>query len=897
MTDDAAFRQFDRVRTGGRPSPGAVVDLFRALDWTDVALQDFRIPGASVVLETRAAAQPRTLVVVGEAPQAERSACVTYSRETPYLVTWGGERISLHDARHWRQEPGDAPVFSAHVEERERLSDLFALLRRPEVLSDVAGSLHRPGTPHAALPHRLAEALATLRLRLADAQALRGADIEQRDASVLALFHQLLYIRVVEDRGSSGAPRRIEDLLDASQVAQRLADLGRWYERHLDSELFEPSGVPIEELPASALMDVLRALVEPWHALKLDFSVVQAELAGRLYESYLASVPALEGDEDMRLFSAARALDRRDVQASFYTPPGLARAVTERTLNALVGGGDVDPFAIRVLDPACGSGAFLLAAFRWLRRYAEGRLTRELRPSERSHLLQSCLFGADVDERALALTRVQLLEEAELTGRLPKLTNNLLLGDALACPPNADGTGAQANAVDWDSVLARGGPFSAVIGNPPFGSEAKLPKKLPISSIRALDRLYPEVRGFGRDYAYLFGALALRLVANEGTVGLVMPRKLLEGSSGSRLRGLLAERGIEWLADLRAAGVFPAVKTRACVVILAARPGGVTTIASVRDSREEPSRALDDLLLPQSTYLVGPEVIGRMAGRGWSEFRLRWEQDLHRELSDKVEPLAPPHHPTRDVRFGTKPARVDRLVLGPDDWERVGRKISIGDVQIAERYAPSLVYARDIKPFVLEDVGRRLLLPFERNGEATGDALVTAELERRGGLPPNFQRGDLQTLLGPKVLLRVVAREPAAVEDRSGRYLPIMRGALAIRADDLQGSGLTALAAILNGALYQWLLRGLGSPLHDESVELSAADVRALPVPVLTDDAIEALVQQAEAIRAALGLDDQYLRAREYRRRRHELDVLVFELAGASPRLRTIVLEELIREA
>jgi hypothetical protein len=152
-------------------------------------------------------------------------------------------------------------------------------------------------------------------------------------------------------------------------------------------------------------------------------------------------------------------------------------------------------------------------------------------------------------------------------------------------------------------------------------------------------------------------------------------------------------------------------------------------------------------------------------------------------------------------------------------------------------------------------------------------------------------------LLGPKVLLRAVAREPAAVEDTSGKFLPIMRGALAIRADDLEPRALSALAALLNSALYQWLLRGLGAPLHDESVELTAADVRVLPMPELTAGSVDSLATHAETIRDALRLEDPYARAREFHRRRNQLDLLVFELTSASPRLRTIVLEELIREA
>lgn len=888
----------DRVLQGGTERPTDVARLFAALDWRDTAPLPVTVDGADMALEARAAAQPRAVVVVGRGPESARAASVSYSREAPYLVLWGDESIQLHEVRLWTDRPGDTPLYSASVHQREGLTDLLQLLRRPEVLSDVPGALgQRLGTQHSDLPHCLADAVAALRLQAVDAQGLAGANADTTDAAVLAYFHQLLYMRVVEDRRSTEAPERVEQLLDGIDLSPRLERLGEWYATALDSELFAPSGVQPRQLPADALLGVLRALVEPWQALRLDFSVTQAELAGRLYESYLASVPVLDNHE-LRLFPSARALDRRDVQASFYTPPGLAKAVVDRTLGGYTRSRDVDPFSIRVLDPACGSGAFLLAAFRWLRAYARQRLGRDLTSAERAHLLVACLFGADVDDRALALTRVQLFEEAQIIGRLPSLASNLFHGDALVSPPGAPAASQTPGAVSWSAVLEEVGPFSAIIGNPPFGSEAKLPGRMSVASIRVLDALFPEVRGFGRDYAYLFGALALRLLSEDGVAGFVMPRKLLEGASGRKLRALLADRGVDWIADLRAVGLFPGVKTRACAIVVNPRAGAAAQVVSILDSRQEPSRALDDMLEPGASYRVPRGALRATAPRGWSAFRLRWELELRTELSSALAPLAPESDTTRDVRFGTKPARVDKLVLGRDEWRAVGaNKVRVGNADLPARYLPQLVYARDIRPFVLRESGRRLLLPFEPNGEPTRNPAVVAELERRGGLPRNFQRGDLRTLLAPKVLLRAVAREPAAVPDLTGTHLPIMRGALAIRVDGLSTLGLVSLAAILNSALYQWLIRGLGAPLHDESVELAAADIRALPMPEMTEHVITAVSDMSADVLTAVASPDPYTRARKYRSTRHELDLLVFELTGCTARLRGIVLDELLRDA
>ena len=214
-----------------RPShdrPAGLRRLFESLDWHDVVQRDFLVPGADIVFETRAAAQPRTLVFVGADPERARSASIGYSRETPYSVIWGDETVELHDVRVWKQTPGDAPLFQTPTDTREALRDLLDLLRRPEVLADVPDGLVAAGTRHQSLPERLGAALADLRLQVADAQAYSGSDLGGRDGAVLALFHQLLYIRVVEDRRRTQAPECIAALLDGQNAAARLERIGSW---------------------------------------------------------------------------------------------------------------------------------------------------------------------------------------------------------------------------------------------------------------------------------------------------------------------------------------------------------------------------------------------------------------------------------------------------------------------------------------------------------------------------------------------------------------------------------------------------------------------------------------------------------------------------------------------
>lgn len=895
-----------RALADGEPrSIDALGTVMQSLGWISGLRELSKPRGRKTPLwELSIAAEPAAVMTFASTRQGDRLTSLGYMRQARYAVSWSRERVALYDTLRWSDRPGDLPLFLADVDDRAAIAELLELLGRDDILDEIPSDLIPSTDEHEALPELLGKALRRLRLDVAEAEAYSGREPGGRDTAVLRLFHQILYVRVAEDRRRPQSRLKIRELLVSDRLNADLQSLLADYRSAANSELFEPAHITVDALPTKSLHEVLRQTVEPWDRLRLDFSVARSDLAGRLYESYLSALPAedIGKEANQRLFPVARGIDQREKQATFYTPPALAELLTEQALRGWIRGRpSCSPADIRVVDPACGSGAFLIAAYDWLRQYFEQQRGRALRPSEREELLVGCIFGADVDERALGLAQVQLLERAELHGRLPSLQNNLSLGDSLPAPPESDAVVGQ---VPWKGIISQHGPFTTVLGNPPFGAQAKLPSRLSVERISELAGRYPEIKSFGQDYAYFFLALGMRLLTSDGSAGLVMPRGLLGLGQGAAARRFLAEAGMSWISDLRAARVFQGVAASVTGIALDRRRPAMARIDAISDSRANPRAMLDDLAEGDSPEItrssVSRERLKALADTGWTAFRVRWADDLCGDLTRSVQPLVPEENKRdqRSVRTGVKTARVADFIIEPELYSvgPVG-KITLAERVIPERFLPRVVYASDIAPFDLHDTGKRLLLPYELDGKRACDPNLLAELEARGGLPTHYQHGHLPTLLGPKVLLRAVAREPAAVADPTGRYVPVMRGVHALRLDDIPVKYLASIAALLNSAFYQWLLRGLGSPRADETIEVTLADVRSLPLPDLSDTELRQLQVQGQDIAEALAEPDPISRIVAVRDTRAALDVLVFEILGASQRLQDIVKNELIRVA
>ncbi|HEX7154909.1 MAG TPA: N-6 DNA methylase [Thermoanaerobaculia bacterium] len=287
------------------------------------------------------------------------------------------------------------------------------------------------------------------------AQACPQEGGEAVEAEALLILSRLLFLSFVQEKGWLSEERRfLVDRLDEAIARKReffstvllplffgclntprsrrtpaARKLGRI--PYLNGGLFEPS--PFErrhaelQLPNELLQHVLEDVFE-----RFDFRIEESDAAGTHVD------PEMLG----RVFESLMAEDERAASGSFYTPKELVDTLTTRAIEAWLGDGDAAKLErITILDPACGSGAFLLSALGVLERLWK-RLAPDTPGNLRQRIVERSLFGVDIKPEAVRLCELRLWlaivagsnDTIETVPPLPNLDRNILQGNSLLSP-------------------------------------------------------------------------------------------------------------------------------------------------------------------------------------------------------------------------------------------------------------------------------------------------------------------------------------------------------------------------------------------------------------------------------------------------------------------------------
>jgi hypothetical protein len=229
-----------------------------------------------------------------------------------------------------------------------------------------------------------------------------------------------------------------------ARMAHRGCQAGDLVVTPFNGRLFSPRHTPLAERGGVDDAIVARAVVAlatsrgRGQRERIAYADLGVEQLGAVYERVLEYEPVrTDGRVELRRTS----VDRKST-GSFYTPRSVTDFLVRRALYPLVKGKTADEMlALRILDPAMGSGAFLVAACRYLGDAVAHALADEGRPasddsrdraSVRRLVAQRCLFGVDLNPMAVQLARLSLWLATLSSDRpLTFLDHHLAVGDSL----------------------------------------------------------------------------------------------------------------------------------------------------------------------------------------------------------------------------------------------------------------------------------------------------------------------------------------------------------------------------------------------------------------------------------------------------------------------------------
>lgn len=606
-----------------------------------------------------------------------------------------------------------------------------------------------------------------------------GLGPRELNYAVQMIIDRLIFLRISEDRGVEPG-FLLQPLMNrGGPVYPRLLDIFHRADARYNSGLFHFQTEPGREGPDDVtprltiddrpLREIIASVYYP--ESPFEFSVFPADILGQVYEQFLGKVIRVSG-------RTAEVEDKPEVKKAggvYYTPTYIVDYIVRHTVGKLVEGKTPAQVAkLTILDPACGSGSFLIGAYQFLldwhlryytendrakwakgknvtiyqfRKDAEGGELWRLTTAEKKRILLANIYGVDIDTQAVEVTKLSLLlkvlegESAELIDNtlkllqeraLPDLENNIKCGNSLIGPDFYEGKDPalfdldarlKLNAFDWKTafpkVMADGG-FDAVIGNPPYIRIQTMKEWAPLD-VEFYKTAYASAGKGNYDIYVVFVEKGLGLLNKNGRLGFILPHKFFNSQYGQPLRKIISDgKHLESVVHFGDQQVFANATTYTCLLMLRkaqCEQFQFLKVANLEGWRR--SQVASESIIPAAN----------VTDKDWN-----FSADGGAALFDKLDrmPSKLRHVAARigqGIRTSANEVYVLDLLSTDGDVVEVRSKQLMDVVKIEKTAATPFLQGREIKRYDLLPSGKCVLIPYRITKRRT--RLITERAVKR----------------------------------------------------------------------------------------------------------------------------------------------------------------------
>jgi len=495
----------------------------------------------------------------------------------------------------------------------------------------------------------------TWREKLARNIALRNKDLTlyELNFSVQKIIDRIIFLRIAEDRQIDNYGT-LQILLNGENTYRRLTQIFLQSDDKYNSGLFDFKTDTITlnlTIDDKILKQIIKSVYYP--DSPYEFSVLDVEILGNIYEQFLGKTIRLTPSHMVKVEEKPEVKKAGGV---YYTPKYIVDYIVRNTVNKVIKRKSPKQIEkIKILDPACGSGSFLLGAYQHLIDYHLDWYTKEenrkralrqekivqfgkdsfnLTIAEKQRILTNNIFGVDIDRQAVAVSKLSLLlkllegETHESTGRLfsytqlrllPDLSNNIKCGNSLIGTDYFEGKITatidedeirKINPFNWKKEfpeIFRQGGFDVVIGNPPYVNAKILVELFErerkyLNDSKNYSTLYQKW-----DLYICFIEKGLKILKQKGLISMIIPYPFINQMYAKMLRRHIIDNyNLVEIADLSNEKIFKNAIVTNCIFVVSKRKKLRNVIISSIENgkiKKITTKSYPELILDKETFV------------------------------------------------------------------------------------------------------------------------------------------------------------------------------------------------------------------------------------------------------------------------------------------------------